>query len=101
MITEVDQQAETFQDQFRRVREEVGKVIVGVDDIIDGVLMSLLANSHVLLEGVPGLGKTKLVSTLSNATRTVPSRARLARWGCVTTIGAAESSTMYRSRSAG
>src|SRR5437763_1204175 len=66
MSTAIDQQAETFQIQFKRVREEVAKVIVGVDDIIDGAIMALLANSHVLLEGVPGLGKTKLVSTLSN-----------------------------------
>ena len=66
MSTAIDQQAETFQTQFKRVREEVGKMIVGVDDIIDGAIMALLANSHVLLEGVPGLGKTKLVSTLSN-----------------------------------
>src|SRR5262249_52471313 len=42
------------------------KVIVGAEEIIDGVIMSLLASGHVLLEGVPGLGKTKLVSTLSD-----------------------------------
>jgi MoxR-like ATPase len=41
-------------------------VIVGYDDIIECVIMSLLANGHVLLEGVPGLGKTRLVSTLSD-----------------------------------
>jgi MoxR-like ATPase len=40
-------------------------VIVGYDDIIESAIMSLLASGHVLLEGVPGLGKTKLVSTLS------------------------------------
>ena len=57
---------ETFQEQFKRVRDEVGKVIVGSEEIIDGVIMSLLAGGHVLLEGVPGLGKTKLVSTLSD-----------------------------------
>jgi MoxR-like ATPase len=66
MLTEIDQQAEQFQQQFRRVSSEVGRVIVGYNEIIDGVIMSLLANGHVLLEGVPGLGKTKLVSTLSN-----------------------------------
>src|SRR5690242_5014531 len=64
--TAIDQQVETFQHQFKRVKDEVSKVIVGYGDIIDGVIMSLLANGHVLLEGVPGLGKTKLVSTLSD-----------------------------------
>ena len=65
-MTEIDQQLETFQQQFGLVKNEVSKVIVGCDEIIDGVIMSLLANGHVLLEGVPGLGKTKLVSTLSD-----------------------------------
>src|SRR3954469_13751433 len=66
MSTAIDQQVETFQHQFKRVKDEVSKVIVGYGEIIDGVIMSLLANGHVLLEGVPGLGKTKLVSTLSD-----------------------------------
>src|SRR5579884_1791934 len=66
MSTAIDQQIGTFQNQFKRVRDEVSKVIVGYGEIIDGVIMSLLANGHVLLEGVPGLGKTKLVSTLSD-----------------------------------
>jgi MoxR-like ATPase len=66
MSTAIEQQVHTFQEQFKRVKEEVSKVIVGSGDIIDGVIMSLLASGHVLLEGVPGLGKTKLVSTLSD-----------------------------------
>jgi len=65
MSSAIDQQVEIFQEQFKRVRTEVSKVIVGYQEIIDGVIMSLLSNGHVLLEGVPGLGKTKLVSTLS------------------------------------
>src|SRR5882672_4402163 len=65
MSSAIDQQVVTFQEQFKRVKDEVSKVIVGYGDIIDGVIMSLLASGHVLLEGVPGLGKTKLVSTLS------------------------------------
>jgi MoxR-like ATPase len=67
MSSAIDQQVVTFQEQFKRVKQEVSKVIVGYGDIIDGVIMSLLASGHVLLEGVPGLGKTKLVSTLSEA----------------------------------
>ena len=66
MSSAIDQQVATFQEQFKRVKEEVSKVIVGYSEIIDGVIMSLLASGHVLLEGVPGLGKTKLVSTLSD-----------------------------------
>ena len=67
MIAELDQQIALFQQQFKAVKDEVSKVIVGYDEVIDGVLMGLLAKSHVLLEGVPGLGKTKLVQTLSGA----------------------------------
>src|SRR2546429_1220138 len=66
MSSAIEQQIITFQEQFKRVSDEVSKVIVGYGDIIDGVIMSLLASGHVLLEGVPGLGKTKLVSTLSD-----------------------------------
>ncbi len=67
MIVELDQQIELFQRQFKLVKQEVSKVIVGYDEIIDGILMGLLSRGHVLLEGVPGLGKTKLVQTLSGA----------------------------------
>ena len=65
MSTAIDQQVEGFQKQFNAVKQEIAKVIVGYDDIIECAIMSLLASGHVLLEGVPGLGKTKLVSTLS------------------------------------
>jgi MoxR-like ATPase len=51
--------------QLNRVREEIGKVIVGQQEVVDGVLICLLAGGHVLLEGVPGLGKTTLLRTLS------------------------------------
>ena len=49
------------------VRREIGKVIVGHGSVVDGVLNSLLAGGHVLLEGVPGLGKTTLLRTLGDA----------------------------------
>src|SRR5579883_3402178 len=51
--------------QLARVREEIGKIIVGQQDVVEGVLICLLAGGHVLLEGVPGLGKTTLLRTLS------------------------------------
>ena len=55
---------ESVTAQLTRVREEIGKIIVGQRDVIDGVLICLLAGGHVLLEGVPGLGKTTLLRTL-------------------------------------
>lgn len=54
-----------FRETFDGIRTELGKVIVGQDDIVEGVLMGLAANGHVLLEGMPGLGKTLLVRSLS------------------------------------
>ena len=51
--------------QLTKVRNEIGKIIVGQQDVVDGVLICLLADGHVLLEGVPGLGKTTLLRTLS------------------------------------
>ncbi len=46
------------------VRSEIGKIIVGQESVVDGVLICLVAGGHVLLEGVPGLGKTTLLRTL-------------------------------------
>ena len=66
MITDIDQQVELFQQNFTLVTSEIAKRIVGYQEIVQGLLISLLANSHVLLEGIPGLGKTKLVHTLSD-----------------------------------
>jgi MoxR-like ATPase len=51
--------------QLAKVRSEIGKIIVGQQDVVDGVLICLLAGGHVLLEGVPGLGKTTLLRTLA------------------------------------
>ncbi|HZF54780.1 MAG TPA: MoxR family ATPase [Polyangiaceae bacterium] len=56
-----------FQKRIGQLREEVGKVIVGNREVIDGVLTCMLAGSHALLEGVPGLGKTMLVKTMAEA----------------------------------
>ncbi len=58
-------EVEAFQKTVSIVREEIGKVIVGNREVVDGVLTCMLAGSHALLEGVPGLGKTMLVRTLS------------------------------------
>lgn len=64
---EMKAELDRFRADFEALRAEVGKVIVGHADIIDGTLMALIAGGHVLLEGVPGLGKTLLVRTLADA----------------------------------
>ena len=63
-----------FREDFQRLRVEIGKVIVGQTEIVDGVLLGLIAGGHVLLEGVPGLGKTLLVRTLASVLHTKFSR---------------------------
>ena len=54
-------------ERLNAVRREIAKVIVGQDDVVEGVLVCLLSSGHVLLEGVPGLGKTTLLRTLARA----------------------------------
>src|SRR5512143_1823035 len=63
-----------FQRIIGGLREEVGSVVVGNREIVDGVLTCMLAGSHALLEGVPGLGKTMLVRTLAETLRLECSR---------------------------
>lgn len=58
-------QIESFRDSYAALRAEIGKVMVGHEGIVEGTLIALFAGGHVLLEGVPGLGKTLLVRTLS------------------------------------
>src|SRR6266705_1528083 len=60
-----EQKIQTFRQTYSALRSEIGKVIVGHDAIVEGTLIALMAGGHVLLEGVPGLGKTLLVRTLS------------------------------------
>ena len=63
-----------FSRDVGRLRDEVGKVIVGHEAIVEGVVTALLAGGHALLEGVPGLGKTMLVRTLADAVHLTFSR---------------------------
>ncbi len=60
-------QIQEFRETFYRVKTEIQKRIVGQDEIVEGVLLCLLANGHGLIEGIPGLGKTQLIRTLSEA----------------------------------
>ena len=60
-----DAQFDRIQSASKQVREELARVIVGQDDVIDQLLLSLFAGGHCLLVGVPGLAKTLLISTVS------------------------------------
>jgi MoxR-like ATPase len=64
---DVETRLRQFADTYRRITDEVRRVIVGHDEILEGVLLCLLTESHTLLEGVPGIGKTLLVRTLAEA----------------------------------
>jgi MoxR-like ATPase len=64
--TAVAQSIDQFRERFSRITQEVGRRIVGHDDVVNGTVTSLLAGGHVLLEGIPGVGKTSLVHTLAD-----------------------------------
>src|SRR5262245_49023438 len=62
----VAQHIDLFRERFVRITREVGKRIVGHEEIVNLTVTSLLAGGHVLLEGIPGIGKTSLVHTLAD-----------------------------------
>ena len=64
MSEQVEQKHDEFRETFLKIQEEISKRIVGQKEIIEGVLICLMTGGHALLEGVPGLGKTLLISTL-------------------------------------
>jgi len=64
---QLKQQLDDFRRDFHGLKSEIAKVIVGQQEILDDMLISLIAGGHVLLEGVPGLGKTLTVRTLADA----------------------------------
>ncbi len=63
----VEKAAEEFRHKFTALRDEIGKAIVGHKEVVEGVLTALFTGGHVLIEGVPGLGKTYLIRTLAQA----------------------------------
>lgn len=64
---QVEDRVKKFKEDFDVLKSEVSRMIVGQEDIVEGVITCLLAEGNALLEGVPGLGKTLLVRTLSQA----------------------------------
>jgi MoxR-like ATPase len=66
-MMEQSNNAATLQQQINALRREIGKAFVGQDKVVDSVVIALLSGGHVLLEGVPGLGKTLLVKAIAKA----------------------------------
>lgn len=64
-LGEIRDRVQGYADKFGSLRSEIARVIVGQQEIVEGALLALMAGGHVLLEGVPGLGKTLLVRTLA------------------------------------
>ena len=59
------QQVEKLQEAYKKITEEVAKFIVGQEEVIEQVMIAVLAKGHCLLEGVPGLAKTAMINSLS------------------------------------
>lgn len=66
-IQELNSIAQKHSEKLKKVHEEITKIIVGQEEIIEKLLIALIANGHVLLEGVPGLAKTLMIKTLSES----------------------------------
>jgi MoxR-like ATPase len=66
-LGELKKKVDTYGERFRILKSELGRVIVGQDEIVESTLLALVAGGHVLIEGAPGLGKTLLVRTLAEA----------------------------------
>src|SRR5687767_5395931 len=56
-----------FSETWNRIRTEIGRVVVGQDELVEGLLVGLIARGHVLVEGAPGLGKTLVARALAAA----------------------------------
>ncbi|MSR28174.1 MAG: MoxR family ATPase [Phycisphaerales bacterium] len=69
-ITDLERQVQAASRPFRHLVDQIQRVMVGQDELIEGLLCSLLMNGHVLIEGVPGLAKTTAVSCLAKGINT-------------------------------
>jgi MoxR-like ATPase len=66
-LSQVEQEVNYYFDKIQSLKDEISKVVVGQHDVIDQVIIAFLAGGHALIEGVPGLAKTLLIKTLSDA----------------------------------
>ncbi|MHC4769970.1 MAG: AAA family ATPase, partial [Planctomycetota bacterium] len=64
-IGQVEAAAEAFRQDYVNAKQQIQRIVVGHEEIIDGVLTCLFCSGHALLEGVPGLGKTLLIRSLA------------------------------------
>ncbi|MDF7798148.1 AAA family ATPase [Pontiellaceae bacterium B1224] len=64
-IVKMNERYQAESEVLQKVRDEIGKVIIGQEDLIEALLLALLCNGHVLIEGIPGLAKTLAVTTLA------------------------------------
>lgn len=62
---------DALKSAYQEIREEIGRVIVGQDDVVKAVLIAIFSNGHCLLVGVPGLAKTLLVQTVAQDRKSV------------------------------
>lgn len=60
-MSSAEMHSQKITQRIKRIRDEIGRVIVGHEEVVEGVIIALVASGHVLLEGVPGLGKTTLL----------------------------------------
>ncbi|MEX0785891.1 MAG: AAA family ATPase, partial [Dehalococcoidia bacterium] len=67
MVEERTQAAAAIKDVADRVRENIGRVIVGRDEVVELALVALLADGHILIEDVPGTGKTTLAKAIAKS----------------------------------
>jgi len=87
---EASQRVEEFRKNYQAIRDEVGQVIVGLDEAVEQVLACLLTGGHALLEGVPGIGKTMLVRTLAEVLTTGADEVKVAAAGALAAMDQAE-----------
>lgn len=64
-VKNLEKKVSKYQQKYSKAKEEISKVFKGQEDVVESVILALLSNGHVLLEGIPGIGKTLLVRTLS------------------------------------
>jgi len=66
-IKELNERSKAYSEQLHRVKDEIAKVIVGQDEAVEKLIITLISNGHVLVEGVPGVAKTLMIKTLSES----------------------------------